>query len=198
MKQLRLTWVVCTAFVLLPFIPNAAAETEGTTEIISTALSPGAMPIPLIQFELLGFAWTEPPARPRLQRPDLVTSGSGLVPDGYWRKQLKLEKIENTFFKANLLAMAALNVADYWSTRKALSLPGLQESNPLLKPFVKNDYLFAAVKAGMTVLSHYGMMGLYKSDKKMAWVLTTFTNFFLTYAVINNLNQIGRAQRRQT
>ena len=72
--------------------------------------------------------------------------------------------------------MTALNVADYITTRQALKYPGLSEGNPLMKPFVKNAAVFAAVKAGTTVLSVWGMKSLFKRDRTTAWVLTTVSN----------------------
>ena len=106
------------------------------------------------------------------------------------------DRLENSFFTASLVAMTALNVADYLSTRQALKYPGLQEGNPLMKPFVKNAALFAAVKAGTTVLSVWGMKSLFKRDRTTAWVLTTVSNFLLSYVVANNMRLISRARPR--
>ncbi|HEX2695584.1 MAG TPA: DUF5658 family protein [Acidobacteriota bacterium] len=106
------------------------------------------------------------------------------------------EELENALFTTSLVAMTALNVADYISTRQALKYPGLSESNPLMKPFVKNAVLFAAVKAGTTVLSVWGMKSLFKRDKRMAWVLTTASNFLLSYIVANNMKLVSRMRPR--
>jgi len=105
-------------------------------------------------------------------------------------------KFEKTLFTSQLVAMAALNVADYLTTKSALKHPGLQEGNPMMKPFVKNAVLFAAVKAGTTVLSIWGMKSLRKRDKTTAWVVTTASNFLLSYVVANNMRLIQRAKLR--
>lgn len=106
------------------------------------------------------------------------------------------DRLERGFFTASLVAMTALNVADYLSTRKALKYPGLSEGNPLMKPFVKNAALFAAVKAGTTVLSVWGMKSLFKRDKTTAWVLTTVSNLLLSYVVSNNMRLVSRMRPR--
>ena len=106
------------------------------------------------------------------------------------------ERFEKGLFTASLLAMTALNVADYFSTRQALKNTGLVEGNPLMKPFVKNAFVFAAVKAGTTALSVWGMKSLFKRDKTTAWVMTTLSNFLLSYVVANNMRLISRARPR--
>ena len=52
-----------------------------------------------------------------------------------------------------MVAMVALNVGDFLSTSEALKYPGLAEGNPIMKPFVKNPYAFAAVKPGKSTES---------------------------------------------
>ena len=99
-----------------------------------------------------------------------------------------------TFFDLNLLAMVGLNVADYVTTRQALRYPGLHDVNPLMQPFVKSPAAFAAVKAGTTVLAYLGLKTLYKKNRTAAWVLTTATNVFLSYAVTSNLQKISQAR----
>ncbi len=105
-------------------------------------------------------------------------------------------RLEKGFFTASLGAMVALNVADYLTTRQALKYSGLSEGNPLMKPFVKNPYVFAAVKGGITVLSVWGMNKLFKRDRKMAWVMTTVSNFILSYVVANNMRLVSRMRPR--
>lgn len=106
------------------------------------------------------------------------------------------EKTERALFNANLAAMAAINVADYLSTKQALKIPGSYEANPLMKPFIKNEFAFAAVKAGTTALTYFGMKKLFKTNKTMAWVLTTAANFVTSYAVYNNLNLVRKFRAR--
>lgn len=105
-------------------------------------------------------------------------------------------KLEDALFTTSLVAMAALNVADYISTRQALKYPGVTEANPLMKPFVKNAAVFAAVKAGTTVLSVWGAKKLFKRDRTTAWVVTTVSNFLLSYVVSNNMRLISRMRPR--
>jgi hypothetical protein len=106
------------------------------------------------------------------------------------------ERLEKGFFTASLVAMTVLNIADYVSTKQALKYPGLSEGNPLMKPFVKNAVLFAAVKGGITVLSVWSMKSLFKRNKTMAWVMTTASNFLLSYVVSNNMRLLSRMRPR--
>lgn len=100
------------------------------------------------------------------------------------------------FFEANLVLMLGLNVADYISTRQALKYPGLTETNPLMKPFVKSPAAFAAIKFGTTALSYVSMKVLFKRNRTMAWVMTTASNVLLSYVVANNFRQIQMARAR--
>ena len=107
------------------------------------------------------------------------------------------EKLESALFTSSLVAMTALNVADYLSTKQALKFPGLQEGNPLMKPFVKSPAMFAAVKAGITVLSVWGMNKMFrKGNKTTAWVMTMASNFLLSYVVSNNMRLVQKARLR--
>ncbi len=99
-------------------------------------------------------------------------------------------------FDANLVLMVGLNVADYFSTRQALKYPGLTETNPLMKPFVKSAAAFAAVKLGTTALSYLSMKAIFKRNKTVAWVMTTASNVLLSYIVANNFRLIQGARAR--
>jgi len=98
------------------------------------------------------------------------------------------------FFDANLVLMVGLNVADYFSTRAALKYPGLSETNPLMKPFVKSPAAFAAVKFGTTALSCLSMKALFKKNRTMAWIMTTASNALLSYVIANNMRLIQGAR----
>lgn len=100
------------------------------------------------------------------------------------------------FFDANLILMVGLNVADYVSTRAALKYPGLSETNPLMKPFVKSPAAFAAVKLGTTALSYLSMKAIFKRNKTVGWVMTTASNVLLSYVVANNMRLIQGARAR--
>jgi hypothetical protein len=101
---------------------------------------------------------------------------------------------EKALFEVNLLAMVALNVADYLSTRQALKYPGLNEANPLMQPFVKSPAAFAAVKIGTTALTYWSMKALFKKNKTVAWVLTTASNVLMSYVVASNMQRIHQAR----
>jgi Domain of unknown function (DUF5658) len=99
-------------------------------------------------------------------------------------------------FDANLVLMVGLNIADYVSTRQALKYPGLTETNPLMKPFIKSPAAFAAVKFGTTALSYWSMKALFKRNKTVAWIMTTASNALLSYVVANNYRLIQGARVR--
>jgi hypothetical protein len=124
-----------------------------------------------------------PPAA-RLEIPIVVPSLRAQVRSG------------KAFFDANLVLMVGLNIADYISTREALKYPGLAETNPLMKPFVKSPVAFAAVKAGTTVLTYWSMKSIFKRNRTVAWVMTTASNVLLSYVVANNVRLIQGARAR--
>ena len=125
-------------------------------------------------------------------QPLLKTSQLQIKTDAskFFQQQLKRDKFENTLFNTSLISLMALNVADYFSTREALKHEGLVEGNPIMKPFVKSDIAFAAVKLGLTLGNHYFMKKLYKRSKAMAWVLSAAANFAMSYIVANNIRLI--------
>ena len=108
----------------------------------------------------------------------------------------KRHRFESTFFEASLIANVALNAADYFSTREALKYEGLEEGNPLMKPFVKNDLTFAAVKIGMTMTNYFVMKKLFKRNKTLAWIASIVSNMALSYVVSNNMSHIYEARNR--
>jgi len=105
-------------------------------------------------------------------------------------------KSGKALFDANLVLMVGLNIADYISTREALKYPGLAETNPLMKPFVKSPVAFAAIKAGTTALTYWSMKSIFKRNKTVAWVMTTASNVLLSYVVANNVRLIQGARAR--
>ena len=113
-----------------------------------------------------------------------------------FRPQVNLSGLGDTMYDLSLVAYLALNVADYLSTRECLKYPGLSEGNPVMKPFVKNPYSFAAVKAGLSVVSYLTMKSLYKKSKPLAWVVSLASNMALSYAVSNNYRLLGQAKAR--
>jgi hypothetical protein len=97
-------------------------------------------------------------------------------------------------FEASLLSLVALNVADFLSTRECLKYPHLSEGNPFMKPFVKNEAVFAAVKGGLTVASYFGTKALYKKNKALGWIASLASNLVLSYVVSNNVRLLRQAQ----
>ena len=152
--------------------------------LIPTRLEPAAMILltPAPEPVQLPLNWEEatPQAELAIARP-LV----GFHPSG---------DTEKTLFDVNLVAMVALNVADYFSTREALKYPGLREANPLMQPFVKSPAAFAAVKAATTALTVWSMKALFKKNRTVAWVLTTASNALLSYVVASNMQRIHQAR----
>lgn len=109
-------------------------------------------------------------------------------------REASFAKVENALYTTSLVSLLALNVADYFSTREALKHEGLGEGNPLMKPFVKNDLTFAAVKLGLTLGNHLFMKSLHQKNKTLAWVLSIASNFAMSYVVANNLKMISSVQ----
>jgi hypothetical protein len=101
---------------------------------------------------------------------------------------------EKTLFDINLVALVALNTADYFTTRQALKYPGLREANPLMQPFVKSPAAFAAAKIGTTVLTCWSLKALFKRNRAVAWVLGTASNVLTSYVVASNLQRIRHAR----
>lgn len=106
------------------------------------------------------------------------------------RTQKKSSQTGNSLYTASLLTLTALNLADYISTVKAIQLPGLEEGNPILRPFTRNILLFSAVKLGITALDFYLLKNIYKNNKTLGWVLSIVGNIAMSYVVSNNLRKI--------
>ncbi len=106
-------------------------------------------------------------------------------------------KAENAVFHANLAYLTAVNVADYFSTRKALQYEELYEANPLMRPFVGNDLAFAVVKLGLTAGSVFFLKRLYKKNKTLGWAATIVANLAVSYVVVNNLRAIDTVQAQR-
>ncbi|MFO7981561.1 MAG: DUF5658 family protein [Candidatus Aminicenantes bacterium] len=108
----------------------------------------------------------------------------------------KTHVFEKSLFEATLIANVALNAADYFTTREALKYDGLQEGNPFMKPFMKNDMTFAAVKIGLTVSNYFIMKKLYKRNKTLGWIVGVISNLALSYVVSSNMAHIHEARNR--
>jgi hypothetical protein len=178
-------------FVLAVLLVTAGplASYEGPSEaLVLTAIEPAAAVIPVSlpeagPVELL-FEEPVPAPAPRLSIPRALPV-------------FKPSPIsEKALFDANLVFMVGINIADYISTREALKYPGLTETNPLMKPFVKNPAAFAAIKLGTTALSYLSMKAIFKKNKTVAWIMTTASNVLLSYVVVNNMRLVQGARSR--
>lgn len=114
----------------------------------------------------------------------------------YIQNQKKIHPFEESLFEASLITNLALNAADYFTTRKALKYEGLQEGNPFMKPFVKNDMSFAAVKITLTMSNYLIMKKLYKKNKTLGWVVSMVSNLVLSYVVSSNIAHIHKSRIR--
>jgi hypothetical protein len=112
------------------------------------------------------------------------------------KKPKKSNQFGNSLYTASLLTLTTLNIADYVSTLKALQLPGLEEGNPILRPFTRNILLFSAVKLGVTALDFYLLKTIYKKNKTLGWVLSIVGNIAMSYVVSNNIRKIQSVTRQ--
>jgi hypothetical protein len=180
---------ILIALAALVIAAGSLAAAEPASEVlIVTALEPAAahdfLPLPgAAPVELL-FEEPVPAPAPHLSIPRAIPVFKPAVKSG------------KALFDANLVLMVGLNIADYFSTREALKYPGLTETNPLMKPFVKSPAAFAAVKLGTTVLSYWSMKAIFKRNKTVAWIMTTASNALLSYVVANNMRLIQGARAR--
>lgn len=108
-------------------------------------------------------------------------------------RMTKSHGLENSLYTTSLFTTAALNIADYFTTLKALKCEGLREANPLIQPLTKNAALFAAVKIGFTVYHFHFMKNLYRKNKKLAWAVSFISNAIMGYVVAHNLKMINLA-----
>lgn len=111
------------------------------------------------------------------------------------RRVNKKRGTEDSLFASTLVSLTALNAVDFYTTNKALKIDGLEEANPLMKPFTKNTYVFAAAKLGLTALNCYTLNKVHKNNKTLGWFLSITSNIVLTYIVYNNTKLIQRFQR---
>ncbi len=111
------------------------------------------------------------------------------------RSPTKSNQLGDSLYTASILTLTALNIADCISTVKALQIPGLEEGNPILRPFTKNMILFSAVKLGITALDFYLLKNIYKKNKTLGWVLSVVGNIAMSYVVSNNIRKIQSVTR---
>ncbi len=181
--------VICLAIAacLVPAAPLMASEAVWEVQVLAALPAasfvlpdplPEPAPIPFLDQAALSAAAPQPTVPIRIP---------GIRPAA---------RSGQAFFDANLALLIGLNVADYVTTREAFKYPGLEETNPLMKPFVKSPAAFAAIKIGTTALSYWSMKKIFKKNKTVAWVMTTASNVLLSYVVANNIRMIEGARAR--
>ena len=180
---------ILIAMAVFVIAAGSLAAVEPASEVlVVTTLKPAAAVIPFSLPEAapmkLLFEEPAPAPAPYLYIPHTLP---------IFKPALKSGK---ALFDANLVLMVGLNIADYISTREALKYPGLTETNPLMKPFVKSPAAFAAIKLGTTALSYWSMKAIFKRNKTVAWLMTTASNALLSYVVTNNMRLIQGARAR--
>lgn len=190
--------VAMAAIAILMTVSTGAALTVDPAAEFTLVNSASLVPNTMFAPEIVRLATPAPAIAKSMQiSPAAIAAPqTSFIPRGPLNDFSRGERLEKTLFMTNLVAMVALNVADYVSTKQALKYPGLTEGNPMMKPFVKNAVIFAAVKAGTTVLSVWGMKTLWKRNKTAAWLLTTASNVLLSYVVTNNMRLLSKVRAR--
>lgn len=153
-------------------------------EILLTALPDNTLSLGTLSHGLEGLGLVSTPSfspQPTAQIP---------VRAGFWTTA------ESGLFSASLVSFGAMNVADYFLTREAMKYPDMSETNPLLRPIVKNDFTFALYKAGYIVLNSYFLSRLHGNDKPLAWALSLASNLLVSLAVSHNLEQLDKVKGR--
>ena len=184
---MRKTKVIILTIAIMLFAAFAlATESEPAPQhvIIATVLAPAAVS-PLANMDLIPPSVTTDSYYANLSMDSQLASMR--YSQRYLVRDFRAAATGDVLFKVNLAAMVALNVADYFSTNACLKHAGLQEGNPLMKPFTKSPVLFAAAKIGITTLSYFAMTSLYKKNKPLAWIVTFASNLALSYVVSNNI-----------
>jgi len=144
------------------------------------------LPVPASEARSAGFAALDLNPRSVVANYSPVSLGRGI----------DFRAVGDRLFDVSIYSLIALNIADYFSTRKALTYPGLQEGNPLMKSIVKSPVAFAALKIGISAVSYWSLKSLYKKNKALGWVVSTVSNFAMSYVVSNNIRLINMIKGR--
>ncbi len=187
---------ICAVAILVVLSPLCAAETAGTFRTgllsFSDANDGGYFNSQLIaSYRANLAAETDAAASPAEVRPPGFTFQSHPVftPKNRFH-------FEGAAFTGSLLSLAALNAADFFSTREALKYPGTAEANPVMSLFVKNTWAFAAVKLATTVYLSYTLRKMRGRNKTTAWVMSLVANAVYSWVVYNNLSVIEKVRAR--
>ena len=163
------------------FLIETSLPPASPNSLSSLDLFPSSSPEPALDFSKINL-------NPRLVS---IHSAQAVIQPGF-----RGSGFSDSMFDASLLSLIALNVADFISTRECLKYPHLSEGNPVMKPFVKDPAVFAAVKGGLTILSVLGTRALYKRSKPLGWIVSIASNLALSYAVSNNVRLLQQARAR--
>jgi hypothetical protein len=133
-----------------------------------------------------------------LREPDLLSARGAWRPveTHYTNYRIRNTRFGDTIFNASMFSFAALNFADYLTTREALKHSAVREVNPILQNIVKDPAQHALVKLGITAFSYWNMKSLYKRNKPLAWLFSIASNALMYYVVSNNIQTINEAARR--
>jgi len=164
-----------TTLIETPLLPPALNSLAGLD------LFPSAAPEPELDFSRINL------------NPRLISIHST---QAVGEPRFRVSGFGDSMFDASLLSLIALNVADFISTRECLKYPHLSEGNPVMKPFVKDPAVFAAVKGGLTIISVLGTRALYKRSKPLGWIVSIASNLALSYVVSNNVRLLQQARAR--
>ena len=102
----------------------------------------------------------------------------------------------DSVFDASVFSLVALHVGDYFTTCEALRYPGNREGNPWLKNITKYPEAFAIFKAGIAAGTYFGLKSIYEKNKTLGWMISTLSNFCLSYIVFHNFKAIREARAR--
>lgn len=167
---------------------NEDAQAKGKTNDLSPTLSEKKSSVSLKSFQL-----TEKGIKPYKIKLDFSPQQIDINP-GSHQFVKKPNHSPSLLYTSSLITLTCLNIADYYTTVKALKYENLEETNLLMRPFAKNTLLYTTVKLGLTAYNYYFLKSLYKKDKTLAWAVSLVANFALSYVVANNISKIQEAQ----
>ena len=179
-------------------IPLLSGVSLASSSLSETPLLPaGNLSALMLTAAPVAAAAPEPAPEPDYSRitlnPRLVSLSSAQALIG---PSFRGSRFTDSMFNASLLSLVALNIADFVSTKECLKYSHLSEGNPFMKPFVKNEAVFAAVKGGLTIASYFGTKALYKRSKPLGWIVSLASNLALSYVVSNNFRLLREARTR--
>ena len=167
---------------------NEDTEAKGNSTDPDPSLSEKKSSVSLKSFQL-----TEKGIKPYKIKLDFSPQQIDINP-GSHQFVKKPKNSSSLLYTSSLITLTCLNIADYYTTVRALKYENLKETNPLMRPFAKNTFLYTTVKLGLTAYNYYFLKSLYKKDKTLAWAVSLVANFALSYVVANNISKIQEAQ----